>query len=58
MPFDHDAILTSALARLRGKGAYYHLPARLVPDAFTLSELHRTYQIALGEQININAFRR
>ena len=58
MPFDHDAILAAALARLRGKGAYSDLPARLLPDGFTLSELHRTYQIALDEQINIDAFRR
>lgn len=58
MPFDHDAILAAAVGRLRGKGAYSDLPARLLPDGFTLSELHRTYQIALGEQINIDAFRR
>lgn len=58
MPFDHDAILAAAVGRLRGKGAYSDLPARLLPAGFTLSELHHTYQIALGEQINIDAFRR
>lgn len=58
MPFDHDAILGAALERLRGKGAYSDLPARLLPAGFTLSELHHTYQIALCEQINIDAFRR
>lgn len=58
MPFDHDAILGAAVARLRGKGAYSDLPARFLPAEFTLTELHRTYQIALGEPINADAFRR
>lgn len=58
MPFDHDLILTAAVARLRGKGAYSDLPARFLPAEFTLTELHRTYQVALGEPINADAFRR
>jgi ADP-ribose pyrophosphatase YjhB (NUDIX family) len=58
MPFDHDLILAVALERLRGKGAYSDLPARLLKAEFSLSELHHIYQIALGEQINIDAFRR
>jgi len=58
MPFDHDLIAAAAVARLRGKGAYSDLPARFLPETFTLTELHRTYQIALGETINADAFRR
>lgn len=58
MPFDHDLILSAALARLRGKGAYSDLPARFLPPEFTLGELHRVYQIVLGEPLNIDAFRR
>lgn len=58
MPFDHDLILAAALARLRGKGAYSDLPARFLPPEFTLAELHRVYEIALGERLNIDAFRR
>ena len=58
MPFDHDLILAAAVARLRGKGAYSDLPAQLLPPEFTLTELHRTYQVALGEPINADAFRR
>ena len=58
MPFDHDAILAAALERLRGKGAYSDLPARFLPATFTLAELHRVYEIALGETLNIDAFRR
>ena len=58
MPFDHDLILTAALERLRGKGAYSDLPARFLPPEFTLAELHHVYELALGERINIDAFRR
>lgn len=58
MPFDHDLILAATVARLRGKGAYSDLPARFLPPEFTLTELHRTYQIALGAPINADAFRR
>lgn len=58
MPFDHDAILAAAVERLRGKGAYSDLPARFLPSKFTLAELHDAYEIALGETLNIDAFRR
>lgn len=58
LPFDHDVILDAALRRVRGKGAYSDLPARLLGQDFTLRELHTAYQVALGERINVDAFRR
>lgn len=59
LPFDHDLILDAALRRLRGKGAYSTLAARLLPDAFTLSELQEVYRILLGvERIDKSSFRR
>jgi 8-oxo-dGTP diphosphatase len=58
MPFDHDTILSAAVERLRGKGAYSDLPARFLPDEFTLTDLHEVYEIALGEKLNVDAFRR
>lgn len=58
MPFDHDSILTAAVARLRGKGAYSDLPARFLGPTFTLAELHGVYEIVLDEKLNIDAFRR
>jgi 8-oxo-dGTP diphosphatase len=58
LPFDHDRIVAAAIARLRGKGAYSALPARFLPEAFTLGELHQIYELALGQAINENAFRR
>ncbi len=58
LPFDHNDIIDAALRRLKGKGAYSDLPARFLPEPFTLAELHRMYQLVLGEPINEDAFRR
>lgn len=59
LPFDHAEIVAVATERLRSKGAYSTLPARLLPDAFTLTELMATYQIALGiARIDKSSFRR
>lgn len=58
LPFDHDLIVEAAVRRVRGKGAYSDLPARLLGPDFTMRELHRAYQTAIGEPINEDAFRR
>lgn len=58
LPFDHGRIVSAAVARLRGKGAYSDLPARLLPGPFTLGELHDVYELVLGTPINEDAFRR
>jgi len=59
LPFDHGEILAAAVGRLRSKGAYSTLPARLLPEVFTLTELQATYQIALGvPRIDKSSFRR
>ena len=59
LPFDHDRVLAAALERLRGKGAYSTLPARLIEEPFTLSELQRVYEIALDvPRIDKSSFRR
>ena len=58
LPFDHDRILAAAVARLRGKGAYSTLPARLLGERFSLGELHDTYEAVRGERIDPSAFRR
>jgi 8-oxo-dGTP diphosphatase len=59
LPFDHAQVLAAAVGRLRSKGAYSTLPARLLPETFTLSELQATYQIAIGTaRIDKSSFRR
>ncbi len=58
LPFDHNAIVAAALERVRGKGAYSTIPARLLPETFTMSELQRTYETVMGERLDQSAFRR
>lgn len=58
LPFDHDAILQAAVARLRNKGAWSSLPALLLPEMFTLPELKAVYETVMGERLNDSAFRR
>ncbi len=58
LPFDHNAIIAAALERLRGKGAYSTIPARLLPDVFTMSELQAIYETVMGERLDQSAFRR
>ena len=58
LPFDHNAILGTALKRLRGKGAYSTIPARLLPEVFTMSELQAIYETVMGERLDQSAFRR
>lgn len=58
LPFDHDLIVEAAVARIRGKGAYSDIPARLAGEVFSLAELHHAYSVSMGEAINYDAFRR
>lgn len=58
LPFDHRAILDAACQRLRNKGAYSTMPACLLPEEFTMSELMGIYEIVLGEKLDQSAFRR
>ena len=57
LAFDHDEILAAAIERLRGKVEYTSLPAFLLPEEFTLSELQRAYEIVLDRPLNKSAFR-
>lgn len=58
LPFDHAHIIATARDRLRTKGAYSTLPARLLPDSFTLPEMQRVYEAVLGERLDQSSFRR
>ncbi len=58
LPFDHADIIKAALERLRGKGAYSTIPARLLPEVFTMSELQAIYETVMGEKLDQSAFRR
>lgn len=58
LPFDHNAIVEAARERLRTKGAYSTLPARLLPASFTLPEMQQVYEAVIGERLDQSSFRR
>ncbi|MCA1953716.1 MAG: hypothetical protein LDL12_01055 [Anaerolinea sp.] len=55
---DHTDIVHYALRRLRYKLEYSAVGFELLPEAFSLSELQRTYEIILGETLDKRNFRR
>lgn len=55
---DHREVLAYGLRRLRYKLEYTAVGFQLLPDAFTLSELQRTYEMILGEALDKRNFRR
>ncbi|HAF43625.1 MAG TPA: DNA mismatch repair protein MutT [Gallionellaceae bacterium] len=57
LAFDHNVLLEAALQRLRSKVEYTSLPAFLLPDEFTLSELQQMYEVILERPLEKSAFR-
>lgn len=58
LAFDHVAIVRKALTRIRDKATYSSLPAFLLPETFTLPELHAVYGQVLGSTLDPASFRR
>lgn len=58
LPFDHDRIVAEAAERVRSKSSYSSIAAHLLPDEFTISQLHGVYQAVVGQEINMANFRR
>jgi ADP-ribose pyrophosphatase YjhB (NUDIX family) len=57
LAFDHTKLLESAIQRLRNKVEYTSLPAYLLPEEFTLSDLQHMYEVILERPIEKSAFR-
>lgn len=57
LPFDHSAIISEALERLRGKLRYTNIAAALVPEFFRIEELQEVYELVLGFSLNRTNFR-
>lgn len=57
LAFDHEEILQAAITRLRNKVEYTSLPAYLLPEEFTLSDLQRMYEIVMERPVEKSAFR-
>ncbi|MES2322226.1 MAG: NUDIX domain-containing protein [Pseudomonadota bacterium] len=58
LPFDHAAMVATAVERLRNKSQYSSLPCFLAGDRFTLPQLQRIYELLMGETLNKVSFRR
>ena len=58
LAFDHNQIVSEAVARIRTKSAYSSLPAYLAGESFTLPHLQTVYEAVLGMPIDKVSFRR
>lgn len=58
LAYDHKAILSVAVARLRAKLEYTNVAWSLLPKEFTLSQLQEVYEIILGRALDKRNFRR
>ena len=58
LAFDHDKIIATALARLKGKVRYQPIGFELLPAKFTLSQLQRLYEIVLERPLDKRNFRK
>lgn len=58
LPFDHNKILETAVARLRAKVRYAPIGFNLLPSEFTLSALQRLYEGILGKSLDKRNFRK
>ncbi len=58
LAFDHNAILSSGVERLRAKAGYSNIVYGLLPERFRLSELQKIYEIILDEALDKRNFRK
>lgn len=58
LPFDHEVIVTEAVADLRRRYAERPDPAGLLAEPFTVLELRRVHEAVAGERLQKDTFRR
>lgn len=58
LAFDHKAILSLALERLKSKLEYSNIAYGLLPPKFRLTELQQVYEIILGRPLDKRNFRK
>ncbi|MBD3309474.1 NUDIX domain-containing protein [candidate division KSB3 bacterium] len=57
LPFDHPAILDTAVTRLRGKLRYTNIAQAFLAETFRIEELQEVYEAILGYPLNRTNFR-
>lgn len=58
LAFDHIHLFGETLKHLRRRVEHTALPMHLLPEAFTISELKRVYELILMREVEKSAFRR
>jgi len=58
LAYDHNDVAAAALDRLRSKLGYTNIAWSLLPEAFTLAELQRVYEVILGRTLDRRNFRK
>ncbi len=58
LAFDHGRILADGVERLQAKAHYSSLPLALLPEPFTLPEVHALYEAVLAQDLDVRNFRR
>ncbi len=58
LAFDHNEIFNTCLERLRTKVLYSTLPAYLLPETFTISDMLEIYRIIMGKQLDRKSLQR
>lgn len=58
LAFDHADVILVGLDRLRNKIEYTDIVFNMMPKYFTLGELQKVYEVILGKQLLMPAFRR
>ncbi|HTD41622.1 MAG TPA: hypothetical protein VK671_13430, partial [Mucilaginibacter sp.] len=56
LEFDHDEMVKEALHTLRVQLYYYPIGYNMLPEKFTLSEIHALYETLLGKKLDISNF--
>jgi 8-oxo-dGTP diphosphatase len=58
LAFDHNEVVTYALARLQAKVAYSNAAYSLLPELFTFAQLQDTYEVILNIKLDKRNFRK
>ncbi len=56
LEFDHDEMVSEALHTMRGQLYHYPIGINMLPEKFTLSEIHALYETLPGKKLDVSNF--